>query len=28
MLAIGAAIFFLGADRWIAAYFAELNALL
>ena len=28
MLAIGAAIYFLVADRWIAAYFAELNALL
>ena len=28
MLAIGAAIYFFGADRWIAAYFAELNSLL
>jgi len=28
MLAIGAAIYFLGADRWVAAYFAELNSLL
>jgi len=28
MLAIGAVIYFFGADRWIAAYFAELNSLL
>jgi leader peptidase (prepilin peptidase)/N-methyltransferase len=28
MLAIGALLYFLVADRWIAAYFAELNALL
>ncbi|MBK9990261.1 MAG: prepilin peptidase [Verrucomicrobia bacterium] len=28
MLAIGAVIYFLVADRWIAAYFAELNSLL
>ena len=28
MLAIGAAIYFFGADRWIAAYFAELNSLM
>jgi len=28
MLAIGALLYFLVADRWIAAYFAELNSLL